>query len=218
MDHLSSESLTSRRPTVFRALGTKDPPPVVSINGRAYRWSATLKHNSWAATARAAQRRSPRVDREAAVKPSLNVSDGFFPELRDMLAALHSRGIAYFDMSTWGNLLVGEDGRPYLIDCQIYFRPGQKLRFRWLSHMAQAADVYYLRYHWRRCRPDPVPPGQLKAWSREPSHVWIAERAWLTFHLLRILVLRLYGVQGNPRRETVQALGERRPHDAPGKN
>ncbi|MBI2297738.1 MAG: hypothetical protein HYU66_02085, partial [Armatimonadetes bacterium] len=40
------------RPSLFRALGRREPPEVVTISGRTYRQVEVLKHDSWAATAR----------------------------------------------------------------------------------------------------------------------------------------------------------------------
>ena len=39
------------RPAIFRALGRSEPPPVVQIEGAAFRMIELLKHDSWAATA-----------------------------------------------------------------------------------------------------------------------------------------------------------------------
>src|SRR4051794_221535 len=47
------------------------------------------------------------------------VDDRFFPALRAVLAAMHRRGLAYVDLHKRENVLVGDDGRPYLIDFQV---------------------------------------------------------------------------------------------------
>ncbi|GAH84258.1 unnamed protein product, partial [marine sediment metagenome] len=44
---------------------------------------------------------------------------GFFDELRRLLEAVHARGVAYVDSNKRSNILVGADGRPYLVDYQI---------------------------------------------------------------------------------------------------
>src|SRR5205085_3317670 len=46
------------------------------------------------------------------------VGDGFFGELADLLAAMHRCGVAYVDLHKRENVIVGDDGRPYLIDFQ----------------------------------------------------------------------------------------------------
>ena len=40
-----------KRPALFRAMGSADPPRSVCVGGREYRIQAVLKHDSWAATA-----------------------------------------------------------------------------------------------------------------------------------------------------------------------
>ena len=40
-----------KRPPLFRALGAREPPDVVDVDGAQYRVLNVLKHNSWAATA-----------------------------------------------------------------------------------------------------------------------------------------------------------------------
>lgn len=48
---MSAERAARPRPPVFRALGADDPPPEVTVNGRAYTRTEIYKHDSWAATA-----------------------------------------------------------------------------------------------------------------------------------------------------------------------
>ena len=87
------------------------------------------------------------------------VSDVFFDQLRDLLAALHARHIAYVDLNKRQNILVGDDGRPYLIDFQIsLYLPLGGWRglppLRWLLRRFQHADLYHYLKHKRRLRPD----------------------------------------------------------------
>lgn len=128
------------------------------------------------------------------------VGDGFFPELQVMLSALHAKGIAYVDMSKWGNILVGADGHPYLLDYQIHWQGGPGRLSRTVLRWLQAGDVYYLRRHWRRCRPDQVPSTEAGDWSKEPPHIWLAERLGPFFRGLRLATLRAHGVKGDPRK------------------
>lgn len=86
------------------------------------------------------------------------VSDRFFDELEALLAAVHARGIAYVDLNKRQNILMGDDGRPYLIDFQISFDlPPRGVR-RWLLgpvlRRLQRADWYHFAKHKRRLRPD----------------------------------------------------------------
>jgi hypothetical protein len=87
------------------------------------------------------------------------VSDTFFDELYAMLRELHRRGIAYVDLNKRQNVLVGDDGKPYLIDFQISLDlpPTGWRRFgpvQWFLRRFQNADIYHFLKHKRRLRPD----------------------------------------------------------------
>jgi len=104
------------------------------------------------------------------------VSDSFFDELFELLGELHDRGIAYVDLNKRQNILVGDDGRPYLIDFQISLRlpPGPLGRWwplRWILQRFQHADVYHALKHKRRLRPDLLTPAE--AASLERLSIWI---------------------------------------------
>jgi hypothetical protein len=80
------------------------------------------------------------------------VRPDFFPTLRTLLAEMHRRGIAYVDLHKRENIIVGEDGRPYLIDFQIGFDlthprvrglPGAAALFDVLCR----SDLYHLQKH-----------------------------------------------------------------------
>lgn len=135
------------------------------------------------------------------------VPDRFFPELRTLLAALHARHVAYVDLNKRENVLVGDDGRPYLIDFQISLHMPpvgwRGLRpMRWLLARFQRADIYHYLKHKRRSRPDLLTPdderilGRLSIWIR--LHRWLARP--LT-HLRRRALRRLKA------RETVPVAG-----------
>lgn len=87
------------------------------------------------------------------------LDDAFFPRLSEMLDTLHERKIAYVDLEKRENILLGEDGKPYLIDFQIswYLAPtrgGQTWPARLILKVLQQSDRYHLLKHWRRARPD----------------------------------------------------------------
>ena len=50
------------------------------------------------------------------------VNDKFFPDLLSYLLEVHEQKMAYVDLHKRENILVGEDGKPYLIDFQICYR------------------------------------------------------------------------------------------------
>jgi RIO-like serine/threonine protein kinase len=80
------------------------------------------------------------------------VPDPVFPELRELLAAVHARGVAYADLAKEENVVVDPSGRPWLVDFQISVAKGS-----WLGAFAarlMAADRYHLARHVKRRRPD----------------------------------------------------------------
>jgi hypothetical protein len=87
------------------------------------------------------------------------VDDGFFPSLRSILDVMHARRLAYVDLHKRENVLVGEDGRPYLIDFQISHAGPAGWR-GWLPWQAvvlrilQRSDDYHFAKMWCRSRPD----------------------------------------------------------------
>lgn len=89
----------------------------------------------------------PLGDREA-------VNDRFFPELRDLLHAMHERRIAYVDLHKRENVLVGDNGDPCLFDFQISFDWPKWLPIRPVFSILSGSDDYHLLKHWARCRPD----------------------------------------------------------------
>lgn len=46
----------------------------------------------------------------------INLPASFFDELEDLVNRVHERGIAHCDLKKEANVLLGEDGRPYIID------------------------------------------------------------------------------------------------------
>lgn len=91
--------------------------------------------------------------------PHHDVDDHFFPRLRALLAAVHYRGMAYVDLHKRENILVSEQGEPYLIDFQVCFGVWSK---RWartcvgkqVLRALQEADCYHLAKHVTQHRPD----------------------------------------------------------------
>jgi predicted Ser/Thr protein kinase len=86
------------------------------------------------------------------------IPDGFFQQLQDLLDILHARGIAYVDANKPENILLGDDGRPYLIDFQISWDMdgplGRSALNRWWLGRLQNADIYHALKHKKRLRRD----------------------------------------------------------------
>jgi hypothetical protein len=76
----------------------------------------------------------------------------YFHRLRTLLEAVHRQEVAYVDLHKAENVLVSEDGRPYLFDFQIaYALPrgwaGQLPPLRWWLSCLQRSDDYHLLKH-----------------------------------------------------------------------
>jgi predicted Ser/Thr protein kinase len=99
--------------------------------------------------------------------------DDFFDRLEALLATVHARGMAYVDMNKPDNVLVGEDGRPVLIDFQISWAPRLtrgpvgRLKRRLLA-MLQEADRYHVRKLKRLYRRDQMTPQEVEASYQRP--------------------------------------------------
>ncbi len=104
------------------------------------------------------------------------VPDDFHARLRALIHTIHDHGMAYVDLEKSENVLVGDDGRPYLFDFQISWYlarrwggelwPARKVR-QWL----QVGDLYHLGKLQRRTRPDQLTAKQRAATYRKPWHV-----------------------------------------------
>jgi serine/threonine protein kinase len=106
----------------------------------------------------------------------MEVGDRFFPEFLQLIRDIHSRGMAYVDLEKPENILVGSDGRPYLIDFQIAFYVPPKLLgettlMRFLRKLLQRADMYHVMKHYRRVRPDQLTAEQMAYGRRRPLPV-----------------------------------------------
>jgi len=118
-----------------------------------------------------------------ALQRDARVSDTFFDELRTLLAGLHQRHLAYVDLNKRENILLGQDGKPYLIDFQIalHLPPVGWRRLppvRWLLRRFQDADRYHYLKHKRRLRPDLLTADESRELER--MAIWIRLHRWLT--------------------------------------
>lgn len=108
------------------------------------------------------------------------VPDNFFPELFALFSQLHSRGIAYVDTNKPQNILLGDDNRPHLIDFQISWDHGPAFLLRRL----QREDLYHLRKHHRRLRPDQLTPAQLAEYKK--VGLWVRIHRTLTYPYFKL--------------------------------
>lgn len=81
----------------------------------------------------------------------------FFSELLTLIDTLYARGIAVVDTNKPENILLGDDGRPHLIDFQISFDVND-LGGIWpgtaILRMFRRTDIYHVLKHKKRLRPD----------------------------------------------------------------
>jgi hypothetical protein len=97
------------------------------------------------------------------------VGPDFFPSLRAALGEMHRRGIAYVDLHKRENIIVGDDGRPYLVDFQISFDVTHP-RLRWIPGIRVVfdslckGDLYHLQKHVHRSEGGAVP--EIPRWLR----------------------------------------------------
>ncbi len=138
------------------------------------------------------------------------VADDFFVLLRSGIAEIHRRGMAYVDLEKAENVLVGEDGGPYLIDFQISYRwpfrrGGGLPPFNWIRKWLQHGDRYHVNKLQRRCRPDLMTAEEIEASRRRPLPVRIYTGAARPLILLRRWLLnRLDPVKKRGERGRVQ--------------
>ena len=91
------------------------------------------------------------------------LKDDFFDRLISLLQNLHRRGMAYIDTNKRDNIIVGDDGKPYLIDFQISWRPKVRVKNGLLGQALstmQRVDYYHIYKHKSRLRPDLMKPAE----------------------------------------------------------
>ncbi|MCG6551909.1 MAG: hypothetical protein L7F77_06240 [Candidatus Magnetominusculus sp. LBB02] len=106
----------------------------------------------------------------------------FFDGLLAIIKQLHQRRIFYLDLNKLGNIIVGDDMRPYLIDFQvsIYFRPlpgflgriGDKI-FNSLIR----EDIYHIYKHKKRFQPHLMTADETSLAVRTGFNSWY-NRLW----------------------------------------
>jgi len=110
------------------------------------------------------------------LRHDMEVQDGFFDALYRILGEVHNRGIAYVDLEKPSNIILGEDGLPYLIDFQVAFHVparylGQTCPMRWIRRRLQQADMYHARKHYRRLMKGRLSAEEIARLRRKPRLV-----------------------------------------------
>jgi hypothetical protein len=119
-----------------------------------------------------------------------DIPEMFFDQLQQILTDIHARNIAYLDLNKKGNILLGKDNKPHLIDFQISWHhanplwPFRSLQKKILQRLQQE-DLYHLRKQKRRFRPDLMTPTQIKDSRKISPIIWLHRKTTRPFILLR---------------------------------
>jgi hypothetical protein len=119
----------------------------------------------------------------------------FLKGLSQLLAGVHARGIAYVDLHKRENILLGDDGQPYLIDFQISVRLPRVWPLGAVLRLLQESDRYHLAKHILRQRPDLCPPELAALVARPPWWIRLHRRVAVPFRSVRRRVLVLLGIR-----------------------
>jgi len=69
--------------------------------------------------------------RSCAEYPDGSLPAEFFERLREVVEGMHARGVVHCDIKNRGNIVVGEDGQPYIVDfASAFAREGRWFPFR----------------------------------------------------------------------------------------
>jgi hypothetical protein len=128
------------------------------------------------------------------------VDDSFFSKLQELVQDIHARDLAYVDLSKRENIIVGDDGQPYLVDFQISFIlpdwwPGNSWPIRKLLQLAQGVDDYLVLKHFHNSRPDLLTPEQQAIVKRRPWLIRTLRSIGDPVRSLRRRLLVLLGVR-----------------------
>jgi hypothetical protein len=128
------------------------------------------------------------------------VSDEFFYDLKRTLEAVHEVNVAYVDLHKREIVVVGEDGRPYLIDFQICYElprrwPLNNFFTRWLLRLLQQSDVYHWQKHFARVRPDQFGMSIHEVRTQPPWFIGLHRYIGVPLRALRRQLLVLIGVR-----------------------
>lgn len=118
-----------------------------------------------------------------------DIPNEYFDKLQTLLDKIHQCHICYMDMNKRGNILLGDDGEPYIIDFQIsLFLPG-----KWsdrLRQIFQREDNYHLLKHKRKLRPDLLSEQEHQNAKRTSLLIRIHRSIAGPFQKVRRLILR----------------------------
>lgn len=148
-------------------------------------------------------------------KHDYNATEAFLVELEQLIGQVHAADVAFVDLHKSENILVGDDGKPYLIDFQIgFWKPSSKVAAffcKWLLLALQRSDRYHLLKHITKCRPT-MDWNQLH--MQRPWYIRLHRRITIPLRTLRRRFLVLLGIRtgvGHVSTESNPEIGHRVP-------
>ncbi|MHC4474747.1 MAG: hypothetical protein ACYTEL_03825 [Planctomycetota bacterium] len=135
------------------------------------------------------------------LKQTNQLPNDFFDRLLELVRQVHQHNIAYLDMNKRGNILLGDDQKPYLIDFQISLHIADRSLFskrlsEALRQFLQYADLYHLFKHKRRLYPQLLwPHEKVISYRLDP---WIQAHRFIAtpYRKLRRALLRFLRTKG----------------------
>lgn len=119
------------------------------------------------------------------------VPDPFFDQLQSLIQRMAARGIAYVDLEKPENVLLGEDGRPHLIDFQIHFDSHSiPVLGRRLLGIFVSSDHYHALKLKRQLRPDQLTNTDMKILDRANFWIRFHRRATRPYFAIRRPLMR----------------------------
>ncbi len=123
------------------------------------------------------------------------VPDDFFAALRSAIDEMHRRDMAYVDLEKRQNVILGDDGKPYLIDFQLAWHwpaseGGRSWGIRHVRNWFQSGDLYHLLKMHRRVRPDQLSADERERSYRKPLVVRTHRKLTVPLLVLRRAILR----------------------------
>jgi len=158
-----------------------------------------------------------------ALRPRERVDAAFFATFRRLLAAVHARDVAHVDLHKRENILVDEQGRPWLIDFQISFALPQGNRLaaallRGILRMLQRCDEYHLLKHEIRHRPDQAAATKAELAGLRPWWIRAHRCVAVPFRRVRrglLVALGIRATDGQASSEAFPEIAHRLPEAAP---
>ncbi|MFW6188810.1 MAG: phosphotransferase [Planctomycetota bacterium] len=147
-------------------------PGVPQLRGRPSRCSVAMSY----VPCRRARSRNPQIADRAA----------FAERLRDIVRKMHRRGVVHFDLKHRSNLMVTEEGRPFVIDFESAFYFGRGLLGRLLVKFLGRVDWLAVSNWIRRICPEQLTPAERRLAAEARRHRGFRAAANLRDALARI--------------------------------